>query len=77
MFLLQKRFWGNELKWRKKKKLKPDSKEYEEVGELTELAYDLRGQGKKKENEDKWFVKYVVLMKQITLMASVMIAGFQ
>ena len=28
-----------------KKRLIPGSKEYEDVGDLTELSYDLRGQG--------------------------------
>jgi len=40
------------MKWRKKK-LKPGSKEYEEIGELTELSYDLRKINKKVKNDEK------------------------
>jgi hypothetical protein len=37
---------------RRKKNIEPGSKEYEEIGELTELSYDLRGQGKVENDED-------------------------
>jgi len=37
----------------RKRKLKPGSKEYEEIGELTELSYDLRERSKKVKNDEK------------------------
>ena len=36
----------------RKKKLKPGSKEYEEIGELTELSYDLRERSKKRKDKE-------------------------